>query len=313
MRIFNFKASFSSLRSLLEKEIIPQRKESNSFIYLELIALRKKHGEKVIAQVKVDDACLGMRGLPLMLYDGSSLDPISGITFRGHSIPEFCEKAQKAPHGKEPLPEAMFFLLLTGKYPTDAQFKELSNEWKHRGGLDDSTKNFILGLPKEFHPMTMLSMGLLYLQKNSHFFKAYQRGVAKADYWKFYYEDSMDLLAKLPHLCALIYRHKYKNSELIESDPHLDWAGNFSHMLGYSSEPMKECIRGYLSIHSDHEGGNVSAHACHLVGSALADPYLSYSAAMDGLAGPLHGLANQECLKWLTELKEFHKGARPNK
>ena len=159
----------------------------------------------------------------------------------------------------------------------------------------------------------MLSMGLLYLQKNSHFFKAYQRGVAKADYWKFYYEDSMDLLAKLPHLCALIYRHKYKNSELIESDPHLDWAGNFSHMLGYSSEPMKECIRGYLSIHSDHEGGNVSAHACHLVGSALADPYLSYSAAMDGLAGPLHGLANQECLKWLTELKEFHKGARPNK
>lgn len=83
-------------------------------------------------------------------------------------------------------------------------------------------------------------------------------------------------------------------------------------MLGYQSKGMKECIRGYLSIHSDHEGGNVSAHTSHLVGSALADPYLSYSAAMDGLAGPLHGLANQECLKWLTELKEFHQGARPN-
>ena len=83
-------------------------------------------------------------------------------------------------------------------------------------------------------------------------------------------------------------------------------------MLGYQSKGMKECIRGYLPIHSDHEGGNVSAHTSHLVGSALADPYLSYSAAMDGLAGPLHGLANQECLKWLTELKEFHQGARPN-
>ncbi len=83
-------------------------------------------------------------------------------------------------------------------------------------------------------------------------------------------------------------------------------------MLGYQSKGMKECIRGYLSIHSDHEGGNVSAHTSHLVGSALSDPYLSYSAAMDGLAGPLHGLANQECLKWLTELKEFHQGARPN-
>lgn len=92
----------------------------------------------------------------------------------------------------------------------------------------------------------------------------------------------------------------------------MDWAGNFSHMLGYQSKGMKECIRGYLSIHSDHEGGNVSAHTSHLVGSALADPYLSYSAAMDGLAGPLHGLANQECLKWLTELKEFHQGARPS-
>lgn len=103
----------------------------------------------------------------------------------------------------------------------------------------------------------------------------------------------MDLLARLPQICAFIYRHKYRNSELIHSDRHLDWAGNFSHMLGFQSKGMKECIRGYLSIHSDHEGGNVSAHTSHLVGSALADPYLSYSAAMNGLAGPLHGLANQ--------------------
>ena len=60
-----------------------------------------------------------MRGLPVMFYDGSSLHPMTGITFRGHSIPEFCEKAQKAPEGVEPLPEAMFFLLLTGRYPTN--------------------------------------------------------------------------------------------------------------------------------------------------------------------------------------------------
>ena len=174
-----------------------------------------------------------MRGQPVMLYDGSSLDPISGITFRGHSIPEFCSKAQKAPGGIEPLPEAMFYLLLTGRYPTDKEFKELSDEWKHRGGLDEGTKRFILNLPREFHPMTMLANGLLYLQKGSHFFQAYHKGAAKSTYWESYYEDSMDLLAKLPHLCALIYRHKYKNSQLIESNNNLDWAGNFSHMLGY--------------------------------------------------------------------------------
>lgn len=63
-------------------------------------------------------------------------------------------------------------------------------------------------------------------------------------------------------------------------------------MLGYPSFEMKECLRGYLTIHSDHEGGNVSAHTTHLVGSALSDPYLSYSAGVNGLAGPLHGLAN---------------------
>lgn len=113
----------------------------------------------------------------------------------------------------------------------------------------------------------------------------------------------MNLLAKLPRIAATIYRHKYRNSQLIEADNSLDWAANFAHMLGFNDHQIRECFRGYLSIHSDHEGGNVSAHTSYLVGSALADPYLSYSAALCGLAGPLHGLANQECLKWLMELK----------
>lgn len=78
-------------------------------------------------------------------------------------------------------------------------------------------------------------------------------------------------------------------------------------MLGHDSFEVKECLRGYLSIHADHEGGNVSAHTTHLVGSALADPYLSYSAGVNGLAGPLHGLANQEVLKWLLEMKVYIK------
>lgn len=160
--------------------------------------------------------------------------------------------------------------------------------------------------------MTMLSMALLNIQCHSNFFKSYQKGTRKENYWKFYFDDSMDLLAKLPHICATIYRYKYKDGWLIKPDHTLDWAGNFAHMLGYKDFQMKECIRGYLSIHADHEGGNVSAHTCMLVGSALSDPFLSYSAAMNGLAGPLHGLANQECLKWLISLKDYHKGEKPN-
>ena len=56
------------------------------------------------------------------------------------------------------------------------------------------------------------------------------------------------------------------------------------------------------------KSGNVSAHTMHLVGSALSDPYLSFSAALNGLAGPLHGLANQECLGWLMEVKKKFGG-----
>ena len=197
----------------------------------------------------------------------------------------------------------MFFLLTTGRYPTQEEFDALSSEWRCGECLSDKEVDFILKLPKSYHPMTMLSMALLNCQTHSNFFNAYQQGVSKAKYWEYYFDDSMDLLAKLPHICATIYRHKYKNEDLIKPDPNLDWAGNFAHMLGYKEEQMKECIRGYLSIHSDHEGGNVSAHTCMLVGSALADPFLAYSAAMNGLAGPLHGLANQECLKWLVSLK----------
>ena len=48
----------------------------------------------------------------------------------------------------------------------------------------------------------------------------------------------------------------------------------------------------------------MSAHTTHLVGSALSDPYLSFAAGMNGLAGPLHGLANQECLKFLLDFQE---------
>lgn len=159
----------------------------------------------------------------------------------------------------------------------------------------------------------MLSMSVMYLQTHSKFFKAYQQGtMPKSQYWEFYLQDSIELISKLTQVCATIYRHKYKHSQLIAHDPNLDWAGNFGHMMGYSEPAMLECLRGYISIHADHEGGNVSAHTCHLVGSALADPYLSFSAAMNGLAGPLHGLANQECLKWLTELKDYHKGEKPS-
>jgi len=74
--------------------------------------------------------------------------------------------------------------------------------------------------------------------------------------------------------------------------------------LGYEDEGFKELMRLYMTIHADHEGGDVSAHATHVVGSALADPYQSFAAGMNGLAGPLHGLANQEVIKWIFDMRK---------
>jgi citrate synthase len=93
----------------------------------------------------------------------------------------------------------------------------------------------------------------------------------------------------------------------------LDWAGNFAHMLGYSDEQFMELMRLYMVIHADHEGGNVSAHTTHLVGSALSDAYLSFAAGMNGLAGPLHGLANQEVVKWILSMREEIGSDSPTK
>lgn len=246
-----------------------------------------------------------MRGLKAMLYETSLLDPQEGITYNGgYSIPDICARGPKAIKDGEPLPEAVFWLLLTGALPTDAELKALQQDLKDHAQLPKDTIDLLKSLPKDTHPMTQFSIGVLSLQKHSKFAEAYRRGVSKAEYWKFYLEDSVELIAKLPNLAARIYRHTYFDDKYIDSDPNLDWAGNYAHMLGYESTAVKEVIRGYLSIHADHEGGNVSAHTSHLVGSALSDAYLSFSAALNGLAGPLHGLANQEVLRWLMGVRE---------
>merc|ERR1712146_77034 len=154
-------------------------------------------------------------------------------------------------------------------------------------------------------PMTQLSMGLLALQPDSVFGKAYREGtMKKTDYWKATLGDSLDIVAKIPILSARIFRNVFFDGKHIPSDASLDWAGNYANMLGVSDSPeFKDVTRLYLMLHADHEAGNVSAHATHLVGSSLADPYLAFSAGVNGLAGPLHGLANQECLRWLKATK----------
>ncbi len=262
----------------------------------------KDYGEFKISDVTVAQAYGGMRGVKCMVWETSELDPYEGIRFRGFTIPELREKLPKAPGGEEPLPEGIFYLLLTGELPTDEDVKMISEEWSKRSPLPDYLYEIMKAVPKDTHPMTQFSLAILALQKESIFAQRYRAGMHKLEYWDPMFEDVMNLLAKLPLIAAYIYRRTYKDDIYIPPDFSLDWAGNFAHMLGVEDPAFKELMRLYLVIHSDHEGGNVSAHTCHLVGSALSDAYYCLSAAMNGLAGPLHGLANQEVLRWIMDL-----------
>jgi len=279
-------------------ELIPEKQQ-------EILAFRKEHGETEIGKINVNMLYGGMRGMKSMVWETSVLDADEGIRFQGYTIPECQEKLPAAKEGGEPLPEALFWLLVTGEIPTQEQVKGLSADWAARADLPAHVVNMLDNFPKHLHPMAQFSAAANALNSESLFAKAYAEGVHKSKYWEFVYEDSMNLIAKLPAVAAKIYNNLYRDGAgLGVIDPNADWSKNFTDMIGYKDEQFTELMRLYLTIHSDHEGGNVSAHTSHLVGSALSDPYLSFAAAMNGLAGPLHGLANQEVLVWLTQLQK---------
>ena len=279
----------------------------------EIKDILKEHGNKTIGEVTLAQAYQGMRGITGLVSETSLLDSQEGIRFRGYSIPELRIKLPKAPGGSEPLPEGLFYLMLIGELPTEEDVNHVTNVWQRRSHVPSHVFEAIEALPESAHPMTQFVVAIMALQTESHFQKRYAEGMSKKDYWEAVFDDSMDLIARLPRVAAYIYRRKYKNGEHIQPNGLLDWAGNYAHMLGYENEEFKELMRLYMTIHADHEGGNVSAHAVHLVGSALADPYLSLAAGMNGLAGPLHGLANQEVIKWIYEMEEELKTDAPTK
>jgi citrate synthase len=248
-----------------------------------------------------------------MVYETSLLDSQEGIRFRGFSIPELQAKLPKAKGGTEPLPEGIFYLMLTGELPSEADVQALTKDWSLRSKVPAHAWKAIDALPIDAHPMTQFGIGVMALQTESIFAAKYSKGMNKKDYWDAAFEDSMNLIARLPQIAAYVYRRKYKGGKTIEPRTDLDWAANMAHLMGEDSPGFTEMMRLYLTIHADHEGGNVSAHTTHLVGSALADPYLAYAAGMNGLAGPLHGLANQEVIKWIFEMQKSLGTETPSK
>lgn len=286
--------------------------EKASVQFAALRALLKEHGNTIIDQVTIDQLVGGARGIKMMVWETSQLDAINGIRFRGYSIPELKALLPAGPQG-EPKPEGLFWLMLTGDIPNEEQVAWLTQEWHQRGELPDSVLKSLDALAPDAHPMTQFVIGIMAMQSSSVFSSRYAEGMPKSDHWDATYEDSMNLIARLPRVAAYIYRRSFHNNQQIAADESLDWSANFAHMMGIDDADFHSLMRLYLTIHADHEGGNASAHTVNLVGSTLSDPYLSFAAGMNALAGPLHGLANQEVIKWIFEMIEHLGTVTPTK
>jgi len=272
-------------------------------------ALAKEHADVKVADVTVGQVVGGMRSIKSLLTDISFVDPEHGIRFRGMSIPETLKKLPKARGGKMPLVGGLYYLLMIGEVPTKEQAMEVEAEWANRSEIPDHVYKMLKTMPKETHPMTLLSQAVLALQPDSVFAEKYH-SMNKTEYWEAALEDSLNLTAKLPLIAAFIYRMKYfGETKKVKYNPKQDYGMNFSRLMKVEDKKgYAELARLYFILHSDHESGNASAHAMHLAGSTLSDAYYSFSAALNALAGPLHGLANQECLGWLIEVKDKFGG-----
>ncbi len=267
----------------------------------EIRGILKNNGSKVISEVTVQQAYGGMRGVKGMICDTSVVEPDKGLIIRGRPLLEI----------KHLWPEEIFYLLLTGEEPDDAAKADLQKQYDKRAGVPDYVWDVLKAMPEDSHPMCMFNTAILVMERESAFRKRYDEGMTKGDYWEPALEDGLQVLAKLPGIAAGVYRLRYKKGGLIPWTNGLDWGANYVKMLGIDDADgtFAELMRLYLNFHSDHEGGNVSANTCHTVGSALSDMYYAVSAGLNGLAGPLHGLANQECLGWILETMKKFGGA----
>jgi len=271
--------------------------------------LAREHAEVVVDTVTIGEVVGGMRDTKSLLTDVSFVDPAHGILFRGMTIPETLKKLPKARGGKMPLVGGLYYLLMVGEVPTKEQAQAVEAEWADRAELPDHVFKMLKAMPKDTHPMTLLSQAVLALQHDSVFAKKYHN-MKKEAYWEAALEDSLNLTAKLPLIATYIYRMKYfDETKKPKYNLKQDYGANFARMMKVlHKKEYAELMRLYFIIHSDHESGNASAHATHLVGSTLSDVYYAFSSGLNALAGPLHGLANQESLAWLLDVHKRFGG-----
>jgi len=276
------------LKEKLSSQIPALKDEAKSIV--------KNSGAKNIDTVIIDQLYGGMRGIKGLVCDTSSVGLDTGLIIRGIPILELTDK----------LPEEIFYLLLTGELPDADALKDLQDDLYKRSEVPAYVWDVLHAMPKDSHPMVMFSSAILCMEHESEFRKAYDKGTGKDKLWESMYEDCLNIIARVPSIASFIYRRKFSKGDIITPEKNLDWAGNFAKMLGVKDEDgsFAKLMQLYMVLHSDHEGGNASAFTNLVVSSTLSDAYYAFSGALNSLAGPLHGLANQECLRFILKMRE---------
>ncbi len=266
----------------------------------EIQQIRDTHLNDIVDEVSVKKIFGGMRGIVGMVCNTSYVDPEKGLIIRGHPIKELTDR----------LPEEIFYLLISGELPNNEIVDQLQEALKLCSIVPSYVWDVLDAMPGDSHPMAMLGGSLLAMERESIFKRKYEAGMRKVDYWEATFDEALMVLGRLPTIAAAIYRTRFERGPRIHPNPQYDWSTNFAHMLGENkgSADFRDFIRLYMVIHCDHEGGNVSAFSSRVVGSALSDLYYALTTGFCGLAGPLHGLANQDALKFVLQILDHFEG-----
>tara|TARA_B110000483_G_scaffold220139_1_gene274914 strand:- start:789 stop:1946 length:1158 start_codon:yes stop_codon:yes gene_type:complete len=232
---------------------------------------------EVLFELTRDHLETGLRGVPVGYCPTSKVDPVEGLFYGGYPISELSEKE----------PEEIIFLLLNRELPNPSQLSEFKEELISHSKLPLGVIEGLRALPKDGHPMKWFVAGL-------NLMGMFAPGTS-------YKDEAIRVIAQMPEMVAAIYRIRAGWGEPRQSKPELGYMENFVQMLDSpDAKPgLVRLMKVFDILHFDHGGGNLSTFIGKAVASGHEDIYGSLIGAMSGLAGPLHGMANQECLRFL--------------
>jgi citrate synthase len=238
--------------------------------------------KEVLFEITKDHLETGMRGYPVGYCTTSNVDEKIGLKYVNHPVSEMINQD----------PIEVIYLLYYKKFGSVDEVKNFKKLLNQRATLSNETIDAILKLPKKGKPMELFSIALQIL------------GIfEKQDDYR---EDCLNIIAKLPIITALIINHHAGWSTNFKNDPNKGYMENFTDMLNIPDKDdvlLKEILKIFNLLHYDHGGGNLSVFVGKAVASSLSDMYSSLSAAMNALSGSRHGRANQDCLKFVQDIK----------